>query len=205
MPHSTVSQSGMLSRLPGATNLSSSPTMMPAMMTPMIYTVGPVPCQNPHSGAALQVCRTGQHGMIATGTMRDRTPPVGLRESTRHRCPLGRPGRRLSPAFSGPRPKFRTVRTPTQSVRPQVPLAEAAPAGRLVRLPWVGSRVPGLAGGDHGVQATQSRRSPGAVSVFARELHHKGRGGAARGTRDSAAVGPEPGRCRNPRVSSEAA
>src|SRR5829696_4765193 len=36
MPHRTVSQSGMLSRSPGATNLPSSPMMTPAISTPMM-------------------------------------------------------------------------------------------------------------------------------------------------------------------------
>src|SRR3954452_14218983 len=36
MPHRIVSQIGMLSLSPGATNLPSRPMMMPAMMTPMI-------------------------------------------------------------------------------------------------------------------------------------------------------------------------
>src|SRR5215217_5334564 len=36
MPHKMVSQSGMLSRLLGATNLPSRPIMMPATITPMI-------------------------------------------------------------------------------------------------------------------------------------------------------------------------
>src|ERR671920_884878 len=36
MPHRIVSQIGMLSLSPGATNLPSSPMMIPAMMTPMI-------------------------------------------------------------------------------------------------------------------------------------------------------------------------
>src|SRR5215213_7261392 len=36
MPHRIVSQSGMLSRLLGATNFPSRPMMMPATMTPMI-------------------------------------------------------------------------------------------------------------------------------------------------------------------------
>src|SRR3954452_5629102 len=39
MPHSRVSQSGMLSRSPGATNLPSRPMMRPAMRTPMISTM----------------------------------------------------------------------------------------------------------------------------------------------------------------------
>ena len=39
MPQMMVSQSGMLSRLPGATNLPNTPMMIPAMMTPMISTV----------------------------------------------------------------------------------------------------------------------------------------------------------------------
>src|SRR5215208_6891908 len=36
IPQTTVSQSGMLSRSPGAKNLPSRPMMMPAMMTPMM-------------------------------------------------------------------------------------------------------------------------------------------------------------------------
>src|SRR5215213_6352449 len=41
IPQTTVSQSGMLSRSPGATNLPSSPMMMPAMITPMMSTGDP--------------------------------------------------------------------------------------------------------------------------------------------------------------------
>src|SRR3954453_1052755 len=41
MPHRIVSQIGMLSLSPGATNFPSRPMMMPAMMTPMISTVCP--------------------------------------------------------------------------------------------------------------------------------------------------------------------
>ena len=41
MPHRMVSQIGMLSLSPGATNLPSSPMMMPAMMTPMISSASP--------------------------------------------------------------------------------------------------------------------------------------------------------------------
>src|SRR5215204_2269024 len=36
IPQTTVSQSGMLSRSPGAKNLPTSPMMMPAMITPMM-------------------------------------------------------------------------------------------------------------------------------------------------------------------------
>src|SRR5215212_4101757 len=39
IPHRIVSQIGMLSLSPGATNLPSRPMMMPAMMTPMISIV----------------------------------------------------------------------------------------------------------------------------------------------------------------------
>src|SRR5215216_4137828 len=43
-PQTTVSQSGMLSRSPGAKNLPSRPMMMPAMITPMmsIATLSPI-------------------------------------------------------------------------------------------------------------------------------------------------------------------
>src|SRR5215216_384417 len=41
IPQTTVSQSGMLSRLPGAKNLPSRPMMMPAMITPMMSTHDP--------------------------------------------------------------------------------------------------------------------------------------------------------------------
>jgi hypothetical protein len=37
----------------------------------------PVPCQNPHSGADLQVCRTGRHGMIAGCGSTDAVPRLG--------------------------------------------------------------------------------------------------------------------------------
>ena len=41
IPQSTVSQSAMLSRSPGATNLPSRPMMMPAMITRMLSTGDP--------------------------------------------------------------------------------------------------------------------------------------------------------------------
>jgi hypothetical protein len=41
IPQMTVSQSGMLSRSPGAKNLPSRPIMMPAMITPMMSTGDP--------------------------------------------------------------------------------------------------------------------------------------------------------------------
>src|SRR5215203_3834685 len=41
IPQTTVSQSGMLSRSPGAKNLPSRPMMMPAMITPMMSTDDP--------------------------------------------------------------------------------------------------------------------------------------------------------------------
>src|ERR671913_500649 len=41
IPQTTVSQSGMLSRFPGAKNLPSRPMMMPAMITPMMSTATP--------------------------------------------------------------------------------------------------------------------------------------------------------------------
>src|SRR5829696_10157262 len=41
IPQTTVSQSGMLSRSPGAKNLPSRPMMMPAMITPMMSTGDP--------------------------------------------------------------------------------------------------------------------------------------------------------------------
>src|SRR5215217_3683701 len=44
IPQTTVSQRGMLSRLPGAKNLPSSPMMMPAMITPMMSTGDPFHC-----------------------------------------------------------------------------------------------------------------------------------------------------------------
>src|SRR5829696_5599585 len=44
IPQTTVSQSGMLSRSPGAKNLPSAPMMMPAMITPMMSTGDPFHC-----------------------------------------------------------------------------------------------------------------------------------------------------------------
>src|SRR5688500_9372175 len=41
IPHTIVSQIGMLSLSPGATNFPSRPMMMPAMMTPRISILGP--------------------------------------------------------------------------------------------------------------------------------------------------------------------
>src|SRR5215203_5672390 len=43
IPHTIVSQIGMLSLSPGATNFPSRPMMMPATMTPMISMLGSLP------------------------------------------------------------------------------------------------------------------------------------------------------------------
>src|SRR5512145_2552280 len=45
IPHRTVSQIGMLSLSPGATNFPSRPMMMPAMMTPITSIVGSLPLE----------------------------------------------------------------------------------------------------------------------------------------------------------------
>src|SRR5215204_3711444 len=52
MPHKMVSQSGMLSRLLGATNLPSRPIMMPATITPMISIYPPSLSCTPNATAA---------------------------------------------------------------------------------------------------------------------------------------------------------
>jgi hypothetical protein len=58
MPQRMVSQSGMLSRLLGATNLPNKPMMTPARMTPMISTV-PSSNVNGKFSAAGQVPQVG--------------------------------------------------------------------------------------------------------------------------------------------------
>src|SRR5829696_1467926 len=66
IPQSTVSQSGMLSRSPGAKNLPSSPMMMPAMITPMMSTGDPFPCWGRPGSTAFASTRPAE-GSIPDG------------------------------------------------------------------------------------------------------------------------------------------
>src|SRR5215211_9283039 len=66
IPQTTVSQSGMLSRLPGAKNLPSRPMMMPAMITPMMSIATPFTCWGRPCSTAFASTRPAK-GSISDG------------------------------------------------------------------------------------------------------------------------------------------
>src|SRR5215211_8689718 len=92
IPQTTVSQRGMLSRSPGATNLPSRPMMMPAMITPMMSTDDPFHLLGrPCSGIARALAprptapaRIGKHP-IAEGRGPLSEPLQGPHQPGRHR------------------------------------------------------------------------------------------------------------------------
>src|SRR5512132_2956126 len=106
-PQTTVSQSGMLSRSPGAKNLPSRPMMMPAMITPMMSTDDPFHLLG--TGLLLRRCGgtrptegaipDGNHGTTEVrglllwigGPVRSRTPH-GVPGPSATRDRIGRPG-----------------------------------------------------------------------------------------------------------------
>src|SRR5215217_3300403 len=79
IPHKMVSQSGMLSRLFGATNLPSRPIMMPATITPMISMCPPSFSCSPNAIAAYQpypilIFHTKQTCWRGAGTLLQQLP-----------------------------------------------------------------------------------------------------------------------------------
>jgi hypothetical protein len=103
-PQTTVSQSGMLSRSPGAKNLPSRPMMMPAMSTPMMSTgdplspvgngrVRPLPEHSPPgrqlkpTPGSIPWLRVADHGLSTGKGPTSRAGPARLLHARRH---LGR-------------------------------------------------------------------------------------------------------------------
>src|SRR4029450_9815942 len=93
IPQTTVSQSGMLSRSPGAKNLPSRPMMMPAMITPMMSTGDSLHRLTTAFSSALPDLRPAEgsihHGTLAQLRVATPAPDLRSRPAASDRCRAG--------------------------------------------------------------------------------------------------------------------